>query len=81
LGALSGELAADKLDIVVLNHAPPALAFQVLKHGRVALERDPADLLRFRVRVYSAHADYAHVERFFREVTRRRILGTGGARG
>lgn len=74
IAALSRELAADRLDVIVLNDAPPALAFQVLKYGVVAFERDPRDLLRFRVRVYGAHADYAHVERFFREVTKARAL-------
>lgn len=72
--ALSGELASDRLDVIVLNGAPPTLVFQVLKHGRVALERDPRDLHRLRVRTYSAHADYAHVERFFRAVTKARAL-------
>jgi predicted nucleotidyltransferase len=72
--ALSHELAADRLDVIILNTAPPALAFQALKHGSVALERDPRDLHRFRVRTYSTHADYAHVERFFRAVTKQRAL-------
>jgi len=74
IGALSRELAADRLDVVILNSASPALAFQVLKHGKVAFERDERDLHRFRVRTYSAHADYAHVERFFRSVTKERAL-------
>ncbi len=73
--ALASELAADRVDVVILNDAPPALAFQVLKHGLLALERDPRALHRFRVRTYDLHADFAPVERFFREVTRRRALG------
>lgn len=80
IGALSGELAADRIDVVILNTASPALAFQVLKHGKVAFERDPRDLHRFRVRTYSTHADYAHVERFFRSVTKERAL-SGTHRG
>ena len=74
LDALTTQLDADRLDIVFLNDAPPKLAFQVLAHGAVALERDPTDLHRFRVRTYSAHADREHVERFFREVIKRRAL-------
>jgi hypothetical protein len=70
--ALGRHVAADRLDVVILNTAPTALAFQVLKHGRVAFARDPADLHRFRVRTYSAHADYAHVERFYRAATKAR---------
>lgn len=78
IGALSRELAADRLDLVILNDAPPALAFRVLKDGLLAFERDPADLHRFRVRTYRLHADYAPVERFFREATRRRALAGAG---
>jgi predicted nucleotidyltransferase len=80
VGALAQELAADRLDVVVLNGAPPALAFQVLKYGVVAFERDVQSLHRFRVRTYGAHADYEPVERFFREVTKRRAL-SGASRG
>lgn len=79
VGALTGEVAADRLDVVILNGAPPALAFQVLKYGVVAFERDVRPLHRFRVRTYGAHADYEPVERFFREVTKRRaISGVSG---
>ncbi|HEY6877097.1 MAG TPA: nucleotidyltransferase domain-containing protein [Polyangiales bacterium] len=77
LDALNSELAADLVDLVILNDAPPALAFQVLKYGLVAFERDRVDLHRFRVRTYSLHADYEPVERFFREVTQKRVLGGG----
>lgn len=75
--ALGREIAADRVDLVILNDAPPALAFQVLKHGLVVCERDSVALHRFRVRTYSIHADYAPVERFFRDTTRRRALGEG----
>jgi hypothetical protein len=44
----------------------------------VALERDAVALHRFRVRTYSRHADYEPVERFYRQVTRRRALASGG---
>jgi uncharacterized protein len=80
IGALSQVLAADRVDLVVLNDAPPALSFQVLKHGSVAFERDRVFLHRLRVRVYSAHSDYEPSERFFREQVKRRALG-GVTRG
>lgn len=74
LEAFAAHIAADRLDIVILNDAPPALAFQVLKHGKLALERDRTALHRFRVATYTRHADFVPVERFFRELTRRRAL-------
>jgi predicted nucleotidyltransferase len=74
ISELGREVAADRVDVVVLDDAPPALAFRVLRDGKLLLDRDPVALHRFRVRTYSRHADYAHVERFFRNVTRERAL-------
>ena len=78
--ALGTTLRADRLDVVILNDAPPMLAFHALRDGRVALCRDPVELHRFRVRTWSRHADYEPVERFFREAVKRRAL-LGGAHG
>jgi predicted nucleotidyltransferase len=72
--AFAAHVAADRLDVVILNDAPPALAFQVLKSGELAFERDRVALHRFRVRTYARHSDFEPTERFFREVTRRRAL-------
>lgn len=74
---LGKELRADRLDLVLLNDAPPKLAFHVLRHGIVAFERDPVPLHRFRVATYSRHADYEPVERLFRAATRKRALDEG----
>jgi predicted nucleotidyltransferase len=80
LAALTEHIAADRLDLVVLNAAPPALAFQVLKHGKLVFERDRTALHRFRVRTYARHSDFESTERFFRELTRTRTLA-GASRG
>lgn len=72
--ALGRELPAERLNVVVLNDAPPKVAFHVLREGRVVLEHDPVDLHRFRVLTYSRHADYQPVERFFHEAARQRGL-------
>lgn len=78
IDAFAAHIAADRLDLVILNDAPPALAFQVLKHGKVCLERDRTALHRFRLRTYTKHSDFEPVERFFREATRRRALAQAG---
>jgi uncharacterized protein len=70
--ALGCELPAERVDLVLLNDAPPKLAFHVLKHGRVATVRDAVALHRLRVRTYSLHADYEPIERFFRKITKQR---------
>ena len=72
LGALGGQLRSDRVDLVLLNEAPPKLAFHVLKYGREVFVRDASELHAFRVRTYSRHADYEPVERLFREATKRR---------
>jgi predicted nucleotidyltransferase len=77
LGALGQELRSDRIDLVLLNEAPPKLAFHVLKHGRVAFVRDPVEFHRFQVRTYSRHADYQPVERWFRLATKRRAESAG----
>ncbi len=73
--ALGGHVAVERLDLVLLCDAPPALAFQVLKDGKVILCRDPVVLHRFRVDTYRRHADYEPVQRLFRRATRARALG------
>jgi len=72
--ALGGQLSAERLDIVILNDAPPMLAFHVLERGKVAFERDRTRLHRFRVATYRRHADYEPIERFFREATKARAM-------
>lgn len=74
IAALAAHVAADRLDVVILNDAPPALAFQVLKGGKLAFERDRTALHRFRVSTYARHSDFEPTERFFRAATRRRAL-------
>lgn len=74
IAALAAHVAADRLDVVILNDAPPALAFQVLKGGKLAFERDRTALHRFRVSIYARHSDFEPTERFFRAATRRRAL-------
>lgn len=80
LAELATELAGERLDLVLLNHAPPVLAFRVLRDGLVALSRDPVGLHRFRVRTYRLHADLAAAEALFRRATRERVVarGSGG---
>jgi hypothetical protein len=70
--ALGQELAASLVDVVLLNDAPPVLAFKVLQHGKLALCQDAAALHRFTVATYRRHSDREPTERLFREVTKRR---------
>jgi hypothetical protein len=77
---LTWPCSSARIDLVLLNHAPPVLAFRVLRDGLVALSRDPVGLHRFRVRTYRLHADLAAAEALFRRATRERVVarGSGG---
>lgn len=72
IARLGRHVAADRLHVLILNDAPPHLAFEALRTGRVIARADAVALHRFRVRTYRMHADYEHVERLFRARTERR---------
>lgn len=78
LQALAGYLATEKVQLAILNDAPPALALRVLAEGRTALCRDPVVAHRFRVRTYDLHADFAPAEALFLRATRERALRMAG---
>ncbi|UCC61791.1 MAG: nucleotidyltransferase domain-containing protein [Anaerolineae bacterium] len=40
IGAILEDALRRPVDVIALNRAPPALCFQVLKHGRLLLEQD-----------------------------------------
>jgi len=40
IGVILDEALHQSVDVIALNRAPPALCFQVLKHGRLLLEQD-----------------------------------------
>ncbi len=72
-----------KLDLVILNQAPPLLQNQVLKHGRLLYEGDRAARVEFEVRAGKVYADLKPMQDFFgrallreikeRELGRRRV--------
>lgn len=62
------------VDVVVLNEAPPLLAFEVVKHGKVLYE-DPATrpAVDFIAHTISRYADTHHFRRLAREYLFERI--------
>jgi predicted nucleotidyltransferase len=77
LERLVGAVATERVDLVLLDEASAALAFQVLKYGRRVLVADPVRLHRFTVRTYREHGDFAWAEQVFRAATRARALRGG----
>lgn len=57
---LMGALHRDDLDLVVLNEAPPFLAFQAIHPGKVIFSRDELARTRFEARTLSLYFDRLH---------------------
>ncbi len=69
------QLVRRDVDLIVLNHASPILAFQVVKHGKLLFCRDRAAYDRFLVRLISEYADFKRIRRPIEEaVLSRRML-------
>jgi predicted nucleotidyltransferase len=69
------KLCRRPVDVVILNHAPPLLRFQVVQRGRVLVERDSATRCLFEARAMSEYYDarryldyqFSHLIRRIRE--------------
>ena len=57
IGATLEEVLRRPVDVVALNRAPPALCFQVLKHGRLVLEQDRTQRCTFVMRALGRYYD------------------------
>ena len=70
LGAIVSRLeeaAGRSVDIVVLDHAPPGLAYRVFRDGVVVLARDRVALTERKVRAILEYLDFQPIERAFSE--------------
>jgi hypothetical protein len=57
IGTLLDEALRLPVDVIALNRAPPALCFQVLKHGRLLLEQDRTQRCVFFMHALSRYYD------------------------
>jgi predicted nucleotidyltransferase len=83
--ALMGELeqyADRKMDVVMLNTAPPILQHQVLRNGRLLYERNVSDRIEFEVRAGKIYADLKPMYDFHTRDLLQKIkeVGLGGRR-
>jgi len=72
LGLLSSAtriLKTDEVDLVILNQAPPALCFQVLKNGVVLFERNAAkdQIIAFKVKTWNTYFDFEPVSKIIQK--------------
>jgi len=64
---LGRRIAATKIDIVLLNHAPIELAFAVISHGKLLYQLGDAQRIEYEARVMGLYFDYLPVLRSQRD--------------
>lgn len=78
-GAIAEAIGSEAVDVVLLDEAPPALAYRVLRDGRLILSRDEVLRIRHRLRAIDEYLDTEPLRRRAREILRRRLAeGTFG---
>jgi predicted nucleotidyltransferase len=72
---LAGRLAvlADRVDVVLADDAPPALAYRIARDGVVAWARDTRSVTRFRALAFTRHPDWERFIAPHAEALKRRI--------
>jgi predicted nucleotidyltransferase len=58
LSRIMAILMTDKVDLVVLNHAPPHLAHEIVSHGKLLLDRDPRQRASFEADRIGRYLDF-----------------------
>jgi predicted nucleotidyltransferase len=79
LGALTGQLeaaAGARIDLVLLDEAPPGLAYRVFRDGRILVTRDGSALAQRRARAILEYLDFQPIE----EICTRGVLAARGGR-
>lgn len=79
MDGLARSIGRDDVDLVVLNEVPLALAYRVLRDGRLLFCRDHAAYVRYRVRTLNLYFDFApllerHQEMFLKRVSEEGLL-------
>lgn len=80
ISALSGCIDRE-IDLVFLGHAPPFLAYEVIRHGRLLYTRSNRAHRDFLVRTREAFFDYRHRLEQHSQATLTRIKEVGLGRG
>jgi predicted nucleotidyltransferase len=79
LGALTARLeaaAGRPVDLILLDEAPPGLAYRVFRDGHAIVTRDPHALARRRARAILEYLDFRPIEELFT----RGVLAVRGGR-
>jgi len=77
LGELCSALRRDAVDLVILNDAPPLLAFRVTATGRTIYSRDELCRIRFEARAMAMYYDRLPADERSAELMLRRVSARG----
>lgn len=77
---LSRQLGTDRVEVVSLDHAPPPLAYRVIREGRLLVCRDAARLERFVADTVLQYLDFQPLRERAFQVVRSKILRTVNGR-
>lgn len=58
IGRCGSALHTDKVDVIILNDAPPLLAYEVVKHRSILLERNAEHRVAFEVDRINRYLDF-----------------------
>lgn len=72
-GMIAAAVGSDAVDLVLLDEAPPSLAYRILRDGRVILCRDELLRVRHRLRAIDEYLDTEPLRRRNREIIKRRL--------
>jgi len=64
-----------KIDVSILNLAPPLLRYEVVKNGRVLFSADNEQRALFHIRTYRDYDDFCHAQNFYIQALRQRLQG------
>lgn len=75
LAIITSLLKTDEVDLVILNHAPPVLAYRILSKGRLVFEKEDGkgQRVNFQVRSLDRYFDFKPTEKVLHEGLVRRI--------
>lgn len=71
--AVAETAGTSRVDVVVLNHAPPSLAYRVLAHGKLLLSRDERRRVQHWVHTVDRYLDMAPLREVFDAGLRQRL--------
>jgi len=63
IGGVSSIVKTDDVDVVVMNDAPLTLNYEIVKSGRVLVERDAGERVELESRILARYLDRVYYER------------------